>query len=267
MAGRTGRGETGVQGSEGALRLRQVGAVLGGGKIILGVTDRRPRKVVGTAAFDEPGRTEAGLHQRLTHRIPVEEMKLSEGRVLVVHVPGRLPGTAWHIDGRYLKRAGDDLATLGDAELRAIFAETGPDFSAQVCPAASLDDLSPAAIEVFRARWAQKTRDDRKHDWSDAQTLSNAELLIDGGLTYAALILFGTRQALGRHLAQAEVVFEYRSSEASGPAADRDEYREGFFAWHDALWTQINLRNDRQSYQNGLFRLDVPTFDEVQVGA
>ena len=47
----------------------------GGGKIVLGVTDRRPRRVVGTAAFDEPGRTEAGLHQRLSHRIPGEELK------------------------------------------------------------------------------------------------------------------------------------------------------------------------------------------------
>ena len=79
------------------------------------------------------------------------------------------------------------------------------------------------------------------------------------------MILFGTRPALGRHLAQAELVFEYRSTEAAGPAADREEYREGFFAWYDALWTKINLRNDKQSYQDGLFRLDIPTFDEGPV--
>jgi ATP-dependent DNA helicase RecG len=237
----------------------------GGGKIVLGVTDRRPRTVVGTAAFDEPGRTEAGLHQRLMHRIPVEELRLPEGRVLVVHVPARLPGTAWQIDGRYLKRAGDDVASLGDAELKTIFAESGPDFSAQVCPAATLADLSPAAIADFRARWAQKTRDARKAGWGDAETLTSAELLVDGGVTYAALILLGTRPALGRHLAQAELVFEYRSSEASGPAAQRDEFREGFFAWQDALWTRINLRNERVPYRDGLFVMDVPTFDEVQV--
>src|SRR5579885_3106814 len=65
--------------------------------------------------------------------------------------------------------------------------------------------------------------------------------------------------------AQAELVFEYRSSEASGPAADREEYREGFFLWHDAIWNKINLRNDRQSYQDGLFRVELPTFDEVSV--
>lgn len=237
----------------------------GGGKILLGVTDSRPRTVVGTTAFEEPGRTEAGLHQRLLHRIPVEELRLPEGRVLIVHVPARLPGTAWQIDGRYLKRAGDELASLGDAELKAIFAETGPDFSAEVCPAATLSDLSPAAIAAFRARWAQKTRDERKAVWGDAETLTNAELLVDKGITYAALILFGTRLALGRHLAQAELVFEYRASEASGPAAQREEYREGFFVWLDALWTLINLRNERASYRDGLFVMDVATFDEVQV--
>jgi ATP-dependent DNA helicase RecG len=237
----------------------------GGGKIILGVTDQRPRQIVGTAAFAEPGRTEAGLHDRLSHRIPVEEVRTADGRVLVVHVPTRLPGTAWQIDGRYLKRAGDELAALSDAELKAMFAETGPDFSAEVCAGAGISDLSPEAIAAFRSRWATKTRDERKTQWTDEQTLANAELLLEGRITYAALILFGTRKALGRSLAQAELVFEYRSSDASGPAADREEYREGFFLWHDTLWNKINLRNDRQSYQDGLFRVELPTFDEVSV--
>lgn len=237
----------------------------GGGKVILGVTDRRPRRIVGSAAFDEPGRTEAGLHNRLSHRIPVEELKVPEGRVVVIHVPGRLPGTAWHVDGRYLKRAGDDLVALGDAELRTMFAETGPDFSAQFCPGASIVDLIPAGIALFRQRWAQKKRDARIASWTDAEILANAELMVDGQVTYAAVVLFGNRQTLARSLAQAELVFEYRSSDASGPAADREEYREGFMTWQDALWTKINLRNDRQSYQDDFFRMDLPTFDEIPV--
>ena len=236
----------------------------GGGKILLGITDRRPRRIVGTAAFLEPGRTEAGLHERLRHRVPIEEIATLEGRVLAVHVPSRLPGTAWNAGGRYLKRAGDELAALSDAELRAIFAEIGPDFSALVS-GASIADLSSEAIAAFRARWAQKTRDERKRSWSDLETLANAELLSDGGITYAALILLGTRSGIGRHLAQAELVFEYRPSDASGPASDREEYREGFLAWNDAIWEKIHLRNDRQSYQDGLFRMDLPTFDEVAV--
>lgn len=237
----------------------------GGGKIILGVTDARPRRIVGSAAFAEPGRTEAGLHNRLSHRIPVEEMRTPDGRVVIVHVPARLPGTAWQIGGRYLKRAGDELTALSDAELRVIFAETGPDFSAELCEGASLQDLAPDAIASFRDRWAKKTGDDRKRRWADAETLTNAELLVEGQVTYAALILFGTRKSLGRWLGQAELVFEYRASEASGPAADREEYREGFFLWHEAIWKKINLRNEKQSYQDGLFRIELPTFDEVSI--
>lgn len=236
----------------------------GGGKIILGVSDERPRTVVGTSAFAEPGRTEAGLHERLGHRVPVEELRHEGKRILIVHVPGRLPGTAWSINGKFLKRAGDELAGMTDAELRAVFAETGPDFSAEPS-SASLADLSPDALAEFRRRWARRAGNARVTSWTDEDTLVNAELQQDGKVLFAALILFGTRAALGRHLAQAEVVFEYRSSEASGPAADRVDFREGFFLFHDALWQKINLRNDRQSYQDGLFRFEILTFDETAV--
>ena len=186
-------------------------------------------------------------------------------RVVVVHVPPRLPGSAWHLKGTYLKRAGDALVGMSGSELQSIFAETGPDFSAEICPLATLPDLSIEAIELFRKRWAEKSSDSRKLTWTDADTLTNAELMVDGHLTYAALILFGNRAALGRYLAQAELIFEYRSSEASGPAADREDYREGFFNWQGLLWDKVNLRNDRQSYQDGLFRMELFTFDEVQV--
>lgn len=44
----------------------------GGGKIIFGVTDARPRQIVGTVAFAEPGRTQAGLYQSLSRRFYAE---------------------------------------------------------------------------------------------------------------------------------------------------------------------------------------------------
>lgn len=236
----------------------------GGGRIILGVSDARPRDVLGTAAFAEPGRTEAGLFQRLRHRMQIEEATYQGQRLLVVHVPSRLPGTAWDHNGRYLRRAGDDLVTIPADELRTMFAEVGPDYSASTVDA-DFAALSPTALTEFRTRWTRKTGNARIADWDDATLLANAELSVDGRLTIAALILLGTREALGRHLAQAEIVFEYRSDEAAGPAQERLELREGFISIHDALWQRINLRNDRQSYQDGLFRYDIPTFDEVAV--
>jgi len=236
----------------------------GGGQIILGVTDERPRQVVGTAAFPEPGRQEAGLYERVHHRVPIEEVSYEGSRLLIVHVPARLPGTAWEHNGRYLRRAGDDLVAIPGNELQAMFAESGPDYSAQPTQA-TLADLAPEAVQLFRERWSRKSGNSRIAGWDDQALLENAELLVDGRPTVAALILLGSSPALGRHLAQSEIVFEYRSSEAAGPAQDRLELRQGFLLSHDALWARINLRNDHQSYQDGLFRYDIPTFDEVAV--
>ena len=92
--------------------------------------------------------------------------------------------------------------------------------------------------------------------------MRDCEAITGDGITYAALVLFGKRESLGKFLPQAEVIFEYRSSEASGPASQREEFRAGFFAYYNRLWELINLRNDKQHYQEGFFIYDIPTFNE-----
>jgi ATP-dependent DNA helicase RecG len=200
----------------------------GGGSLVLGVSDRRPRQIVGTRAFAEPGRTEAGFFEKLGHRIAIEEHDHHGERVLLVRVPPRLPGTAWQYQGSFWMRAGDALVPMSDDQLRRIHAETGPDFSAQVCENATIDDLDPEAIDVLRRLWQRKTPEQDIASRPVDRLLADAELLADGQLYFAALILLGTRAALGRHLGQAEIVFEYRSNESPGPAADRREFRCGF---------------------------------------
>ena len=151
---------------------------------------------------------------------------------------------------------------MREEQLRQIFAESGRDFSAEICKGATLDDLDLDAIEDFRRRWIAKSGNVALAALSTEQILTDAEVLVDGRLTYAAIILFGTHRALGRFLSQAEITFEYRSSDASGPAQARRDYRVGFFRFYDDLWNAINQRNDLQHYQDGLFILDISTFSE-----
>lgn len=235
----------------------------GGGKFILGVSDRRPRRVVGTQAFPDPGQTEAAIFERLGRRVSIEEYRHDRHRVLIAHIPSRDAGAAWNDRGTYWMRAGEALVPMTDDQLRRIHAETAPDFSAESCAGASIDDLDREAIAEFRRRWARRDPNPRVSSWTDEETLRGAELVRDGQLTNAALLLFGTREALTRLVPQAEVVFEYRSSEAAGPSQDRADFREGFLVFHDRLWQRVNQRNDRQSYQEGLFRVEIPTFDEA----
>lgn len=75
----------------------------------------------------------------------------------------------------------------------------------------------------------------------------------------------GTREALGRHLGQAEVIFEYRSDRRTGPANQREEFRQGFFTFYDRIWELVDLRNDRQHFHERFIMHPVPTFVEVAV--
>lgn len=100
----------------------------GGGYVVLGVTDKYPRKVVGTQAFQEPERTVAGIHDRLRIKVRHFEFILPEGRVLVFQAPSRPRGGWYDHDGRILMRAGESLVTMSPDRLKEIVAEGGPSF-------------------------------------------------------------------------------------------------------------------------------------------
>ena len=233
----------------------------GGGRMILGVTDRLPRAVAGSRAFPDLERTKAGLIERLRLRIDVEEIQHPNGRVLVFQIPSRPIGVPLHYQGAYWMRGGESLVPMTTDQLQRIFAEASPDFSAEICTQARLEDLDSTAVNALRKLWHRKSPDQDISTRPDEQLLTDAELLVDGEVTYAALILLGTRKALGKYLAQAELVFEYRSNEVPGPAAERREFRQGFLPVLDEIWRLVNQRNDLQHFQQGLFIWDVPTFN------
>jgi ATP-dependent DNA helicase RecG len=122
----------------------------GGGKLILGVTDKLPRRVVGTDAFPDVGKTQSQLLDRLHLRIDVEEIIHPDGRIVVVHVPSRPIGRPVEYRGAYWMRSHDALVPMTPEKMQQIFAEAEPDFSAQICKEATIGDLDHHAIETFR---------------------------------------------------------------------------------------------------------------------
>ncbi len=95
----------------------------GGGHLLLGIADKRPRVVVGTLAFRNPIATAQRLFECLGFRVDVEEVAHPGGRVLVFRIPSRPRGGAYHFDGRYLMRAGEALVSMSEDRLRAVFSE------------------------------------------------------------------------------------------------------------------------------------------------
>ena len=107
-------------------RLREYCVALaneGGGHLLLGIADAPPRSVVGTQAFRDPVSTADRLYQALGFRVEVYEVNHPQGRVVVFEIPSRPPGTAYHLDGRYLMRSGSALVPMSEDRLRRVFAE------------------------------------------------------------------------------------------------------------------------------------------------
>ena len=100
----------------------------GGGKLILGISDRYPRKIVGSYAFKNTSDVAEKIYSKLHFRVDVEEIVHPEGRVLVFHIPSRPRGTAYQFEGAYLMRSTEDTVPMSEDRLRLIFDEGKPDW-------------------------------------------------------------------------------------------------------------------------------------------
>lgn len=188
----------------------------GGGKIILGVTDKIPRSISGSHACRNLEKTKSDLITPLHLRIEAEELNVDDKRVIIFTIPSRPIGVPIQYQGIYWMRRGEELVPMTPDMLKRIFIEAEPDFSAQICPNAKMEDLDSESINVFRQMWIHKSGNHNLKSLSDKQLLKDIGAIEDTKITYAALILFGKPGSLRKFLAQAEVIFEYRSSGVTG---------------------------------------------------
>lgn len=117
----------------------------GGGHLVFGVTDKSPRRVVGSQAFATPmeiNHIKERITAKLKFRVDVVELNHPDGRVLVFVVPSRPKGHPMDYEGAYLMRVGESLVPMTPDKLRLIFAEGEPDWFLQPAKSeASADEV------------------------------------------------------------------------------------------------------------------------------
>lgn len=117
----------------------------GGGRLVLGVSDKQPRCVVSTRAFPTGGAlndVKALVVDKLHLRVDVTELQHPDGRVLVFEVPARPVGQAVLCDGVALMRAGEDTVAMTADRLKSIHQEDAQEwFSRAAREGASADDV------------------------------------------------------------------------------------------------------------------------------
>ncbi len=182
-----------------------------GGWLIMGVSDRRPRKILSARMPSEEELTRirhsvaesAGVHLNL------DVVDTSRGPVLVAGIPGRPRGVPLHTrDGKYLIRLGEQLRGMTVTELDVIRAEAGIELTAHPIDEPPASVISAAGLEELRRIMTETEAAPDLQRLSDTDLLRALGVLTDEGqLLVAGLLLVGKPEAIRARLPRAEWQF------------------------------------------------------------
>lgn len=239
----------------------------GGGRIVIGMHDAYPHKVVGTTqCLNGIGQLESDIYRDMGIRPDIYELYEDEGsklgRVLVIEIPPHPIGKVFKFEDVALMRVGEELKPMDDKTFISIIQEQEPDFSEHICAGVNLDDLDKDAIRVLKERYAEKQKNPSFVSLSDAQALSDLRLIIGDKVTNAAVLLVGKKDVIDRMYPQAKVMLEYRNTESQIHFDSRKSFGQPFFILIDELWEEINRRNGSVPIRKGPYIFDIPFFNE-----
>ncbi|HPJ97538.1 MAG TPA: ATP-binding protein, partial [Syntrophales bacterium] len=118
--------------------------------------------------------------------IEIYDLDDPEGRIILFQIPAAPKGLPIAWEGHYYGRDGEALVPLNLEEIERIRSQaTAGDWSAAICPDASLEDLDPLAIakarENFKNKFPQKAVE--VDGWNDLTFLNKAKLTLKGKIT------------------------------------------------------------------------------------
>lgn len=239
----------------------------GGGRMVIGMHDSYPHKVIGTKQNENSlGDLESKIYRDTGIRPDVYELYEDEvnqmGRVVVIEVPPRPIGKVYKFEDVPLMRVGEDLMPMDDKVLFSILQEQEPDFSEQYCQEAAFSDLDPEAIKILKKKYAKKQKNPSFESLDDRQALSDLHLVNEGKVTNAAVLLVGRETFIDKVFPQAKVMLEYRNTEPQIHFDNRLQFGQPFFILIDKLWEAINIRNGSVPVRENSYIFDIPFFNE-----
>lgn len=169
--------------------------------LVFGIKDKgNPRELVGTDYRNSVESLES-LKKEIANQttgnltfIDIFEINKEGKRVLMFQIPPAPKGIPIAWKGHYYGRDGESLGALNIHELETIRKQNDRlDWSAQICEAATINDLDQEAI--FKAKQQFKIKNPKLaadcDKWDDITFLNKAKITINGHITRTAIILLG----------------------------------------------------------------------------
>jgi len=238
------------------------------GWLIFGVQDR-PRQVVGTRFRENRAdldnlKAEIAFH--MTEHISfmeIYEIRLPEGRVVMMQIPAAPQGIPLAWKGHYYGRTAESIGALNLQEIEQIRSEIRDyDWSAQICPGAGIEDLDREAIA--RARIEYKNKNPRLAKdidaWDDTTFLNKIRLTIKGKITRSAIILLGKEEA-EQFISPAVARITWVLKDDQGMEKDYQHFGPPFLLNTEEVYNKIRNLNYRYLPDNSLFPTEIKQYE------
>ncbi len=179
----------------------------GGGAVVFGVKDwitGRENAILGVPYEVDVNQLKRSVYDRTDPRLTpdFEEIRVPEGtgRLLIMQVTGGLrPYT--DTSGSAKVRIGKDCQPLTGSYRNRIMEETGEsDFTVVTVPGSLESHVSAAAIEQLREVSRQESVPEELLTLADVELLRSLDVIRDGRLTHAGLLLAGKEDSIKQHV-------------------------------------------------------------------
>lgn len=239
----------------------------GGGWLVMGVTDKKPRRIVGIKepAFDELQKIGDAVLNSAGIRVDLEPIRATEGFVLAIGIPSRPKGQIFYTrTGKYLMRTGEGLRGMPLDEIERIRSrelEKG-DYTAELVHPDWKKVVDPIELQRLK-KLLQENRREELGKLADEDLLRSLEVLVARKgrfhATRAAVLLLGTPEAIRTYAPHHEVKFQRFGADELAPTFSEDN-RGPILAIAQRASEVMQVANSVESFQAGLFRVDVPKF-------
>ena len=241
-----------------------------GGHLVIGVHDKT-LEIVGTDTYNYD-RQKAIL--RLAERcvnLSTEGLDIDEfitddtnRKVWVIHIPKHLPKRPVFAHNKAWQRIEDSLVEMTTERMSAILDE---DWSAQIVPDATIDDLDEVAIAKARMMFKKvhsRIPEAEVNAWSAETFLRKCGIMKNGGITRAAIILLGKYEsAFKLRPAVAQVTWTRRDEKQD--VVDYEHFTVPFILTVDEILSKIENLTMREMPGGTLFPDTMKQYDDYTI--
>lgn len=244
------------------------------GWIVFGVWDKK-HEIVGTSFKDGEvalNKLKQDMSQHTTDNLIFREIvpiEVEGKRVLLFKVPASPRNIVMHWKGIAYGRDGESLKPLNQTKQDSIRQQSPiPDWTAQLVPDATIKDLDELALAQARIMYkkvhASSIPEEEVDGWSVEEFLANSDMMRDGQLTRAAILLLGKPFSLQKlHPVVAQITWTLQDEEEI--VIDYEHFTIPFILTVDKVLAKIRNLTMRELPGGTLFPDTMKQYDDYTI--